>query len=129
MPVRKPNSYRNGRVNEEIARELTDILRTVKDPRVSGAFISILRVETGNDLKQSKIHYSVLGGDEKEVKTGLRSASGYIRSELAARLNLRATPELIFVHDNSIEHGAQISKILKSLDINSEESVADGKEE
>ena len=65
MPVRKPNSYRNGRVNEEIARELTDILRTVKDPRVSGAFISILRVETGNDLKQSKIHYSVLGGDEK----------------------------------------------------------------
>ena len=128
MPVRKSNNFRNVRVNEEIARELTDILRTVKDPRVSGAFISILRVETGNDLKQSKIHYSTLGGDEKEVKLGLKSASGYIRSELAARLNLRATPELLFVHDNSIEHGAQISKILKSLDLDGEEAKDENRE-
>lgn len=121
MPVKRSNTHRKGRVNEEIARELTDILRTVKDPRVSGAFISILRVETTSDLKYSQVHYSILGSDEKEVKKGLISASGFIRKELAVRLNLRATPELTFVHDNSIEHGAHISKILSTLDIKHDE--------
>ena len=121
MPIKRPNTHRKGRVNEEIARELTDILRSVKDPRVSGAFVSILRVETTSDLKYSTVHYSLLSGDAKEVKKGLVSASGYIRKELAVRLNLRATPELNFVHDNSIEHGAHISKILSGLDIKHDE--------
>ncbi len=121
MPIKRPNTHRKGRVNEEIARELTDILRSVKDPRVSGAFVSILRVETTSDLKYSTVHYSLLRGDAKEVKKGLVSASGYIRKELAVRLNLRATPELNFVHDNSIEHGAHISKILSGLDIKHDE--------
>lgn len=115
MPIKRNNAYHKGRVNEEIARELTDILRSVKDPRVSGAFISILRVDTANDLKQSIVHYSLLGGDEKETAKGLRSASGFIRKELAARLNLRATPELVFMADKSIQHGANISKILREL--------------
>lgn len=114
MPSRK-NNYHTGRVNEEIARELTEILRTVKDPRVSGSFISILRVDTAADLRNANIHYSVLGEDKEDVKKGLRSAEGYIRRELAQRLNLRATPELFFVYDDSIEHGAHISKLLEEL--------------
>ncbi len=114
MPQKKKN-YHSGRVNEEISRELCEILRTVKDPRVSGAFISILRVDTAADLRNANIHYSVLGDGRDDVKRGLRSAEGYIRRELAQRLNLRATPELCFVYDDSIEHGAHIAKILEEL--------------
>ena len=116
MPKGK-NNYHIGRVNEEIARELSEILRTVKDTRVSGSFVSILRVDTAADLKNANIHYSVLGADEEkdEVKKGLKSAEGYIRRELAQRLNLRATPELNFVYDDSIAHGAHIAKLLEDL--------------
>ena len=116
MPVNKKNIYHSSRINEQITKELTEILRTVKDPRVSGAFISIIRADTSGDLKFSKVHYSILGSDENEVKKGLVSASGFIRHELAERLNLRTTPELTFIHDNSIEHGANIAKILNDLD-------------
>ena len=117
MPIQKKKStpFRSGRVNEEISRELTEILRTVKDPRVNSGFISILSVDTTADLKYCKVFFSVYGGDVKEVKAGIKSASGYIRRELAARLNLRATPELTFIADNSIEHGAHISALLESL--------------
>lgn len=117
MPIQKKKStpFRSGRVNEEISRELTEILRTVKDPRVSSGFISILSVDTTADLKYCKVFFSVYGGDVKEVKAGIKSASGYIRRELATRLNLRATPELTFIADNSIEHGAHISALLESL--------------
>ena len=113
----KKNNYHIGRVNEEIAREMTEILRTVKDARVSDSFVSILRADTAADLKNANIHYSVLGTDEEkaEVKKGLKSAEGYIRRELARRLNLRATPELNFVYDDSIAHGAHIAKILEDL--------------
>ncbi len=114
MPKGK-NNYHTGRVNEEIARELTEILRTVKDPRVSGSFISILRVDTAADLRNANVHYSVLGEGRDEVKKGLKSASGFIRSELARRLNLRATPELCFIYDDSVEHGAHIAKLLEDL--------------
>ncbi len=114
MPKGK-NNYHTGRVNEEISRELTEILRTVKDPRVSGSFISILRVDTAADLRNASVHYSVLGEGRDEVKKGLKSAEGYIRRELAQRLNLRTTPELCFVYDDSIEHGAHIAKLLEDL--------------
>lgn len=114
----KKNNYHNVRVNEEISRELTEILRTVKDPRVSGSFISILRVETAADLRNATIHYSVLGEDKDDVKKGLKSAEGYIRREFAQRLNLRATPELCFVYDDSIRHGAHIAEILEKLNKN-----------
>ncbi len=121
MPARK-NNYHTGRVNEEIAKELTEILRSVKDPRVSGSFISILRVDTAQDLRNANVHYSVLGSEEDraEVKTGLKSALGFIRRELAMRLNLRATPELNFVYDDSIEHGAHIAKLLEDLKVGSD---------
>lgn len=111
----RKNNYHTGRVSEEISRELTDILRSVKDPRVSGSFISILRVDTAADLRNATVHYSVLGEGRDEVKKGLKSAQGFIRRELAQRLNLRVTPELCFIYDDSIEHGAHIAKLLEDI--------------
>ena len=104
------------RINEEVSKELTMIFRTVKDPRVSGAFISISSVDVSGDLSFAKIYYSILSGDGSEVKKGLNSASGYIRSELARRLNLRNTPKLIFMQDNVTERAIRISQILKDID-------------
>lgn len=116
MPANKKGTYHNNRVNEEIARELVYILKEVKDPRVSKAFISVTRTDTTADLKYCKVHYSVLNADVKEVKDGLKSALGFIRHELSARLNLRVTPELTFILDGGMEHGAKIAQILKDID-------------
>ena len=110
-------SYKKSRVNEEMLRETSQILRTVKDPRVNSGFVTITRCDVSGDLKFAKIYYSVLGGDAAEVKKGLISAKGYIRREIAERLNLRNTPELTFVLDGSIEQGARISKILSEMDL------------
>ena len=108
-------NYRRGRINDEVQRELASILRDVKDPRVSGAFVSITAVDVTPDLKFAKIYYSSLMGDKKELAKGLRAASGYIRSQIAQRLNLRITPELTFILDDSVAHGAHISKLLNSI--------------
>ena len=108
-------NYRRGRINEEMQKELTMILRRVKDPRVCEAFISITSADCTPDLKFAKIYYSVMGGDKKEVAKGLKAASGFIRRELANSLNLRITPELNFVKDGSIEHGAKIAKLLEEI--------------
>ena len=107
--------HRIEKINEEISRELTGILRTVKDPRVSCAFISITGVEAAKDLSTAKIYYSVLSGESADVAKGLVSATGYIRRELAMRLNLRNTPKLIFVYDNSTERAMRISDILNNI--------------
>ena len=109
--------YRQGRINDEMQKELAEILRDVKDPRVSGAFISVLAVDATPDLKYAKVFYSVLMGDKKEIAKGLRSSAGYIRGQLAKRMNLRMTPELTFHEDHSIEHGAHISKLLSGIEI------------
>ena len=110
-------NYRRDRVNEELMRELAQILREIKDPRVSSAFISVTSVDCTADLRSAKIYYSSMGGKDGEagVAKGLASANGYIRRELAARLNLRMTPELRFIHDNSIEHGAHISELMRGV--------------
>lgn len=110
-------NYRRGRVNEEMAKELMKILPTVKDPRVGTAFFSITSVDCTPDLKYAKVYYSSMGGKngEEGVAQGLKSANGYIRRELARMLNLRQTPELTFIRDNSVEHGAHISKLLDSV--------------
>ena len=113
--------YRRGRINDEIQKELAQILREVKDPRVSGAFISITAVDATADLKYAKVFYSVLSGDAKEIAKGLKSSAGFIRGQLARRLNLRMTPELTFEEDHSISHGAHISKLLNSIEITPEE--------
>ena len=113
-------SNRIGRINEEIQRELSALLRTVKDPRVQG-LVSITNVDTTPDLRFAKIYVSVLDKrDGKEVIRGLKSAGGYLRRELGRALSLRHTPELIFQEDNSIDKGAHILKLLN--DIESKES-------
>lgn len=109
--------YRKNRINDAVKEEMAQILRDVKDPRISGALVSITAAEVSNDLKFAKIFFSVLGGDQAEVLKGLKSATGFFRSELAKRINLRITPQLTFHYDGSSEYGANISTILKSLDI------------
>lgn len=109
------NKFRQARVNEAARETLSDILRTVKDPRVTSAFVTITNVNISRDMKFAKVYFSTIGGVPKEVKTGLYSAQGYMRRELAARLNLRITPELDFEYDDSAEKGARIESVLKSL--------------
>ena len=107
--------HRQGRINDEFQKEMAMILRDVKDPRVSGAFISVTAAEVTPDLKYAKVYYSALMGDKKEVKQGLKSSAGFIRGQIAKRMNLRITPEITFVEDSSIEYGAKISKILEGI--------------
>ena len=114
------------RVNDEITRELANIIRgELKDPRI-GVLTSVLRVETTQDLKYCKVFISVLGNDEEKanVMTGLKSASGFIRHLLAERINLRITPELTFKLDDSVEYGIKMSKLIEK--ISSEPPVGEG---
>ena len=109
----RKNSIKNTRINMEVQRELSEIIRTeIKDPRVNGAMTSVVAVEVTPDLKYCKAYISVLGDEEraKDALTGLKSAVGYIRRELAHRVNLRNTPEITFVLDQSIEYGVNMSK-------------------
>jgi ribosome-binding factor A len=109
-------SNRIGRINEEIQRELSSLLRTVKDPRVHG-LVSIIRVDTTSDLRYAKVYVSVLDKqDAKDVLRGLRSASGYLRREIGRSLSLRYTPELVFQEDTSIDKGTHILKILNDIE-------------
>ncbi|MBQ2766132.1 MAG: 30S ribosome-binding factor RbfA [Clostridia bacterium] len=108
--------YRRGRINEEMVKELSSILREIKDPRVTDAFVSVTAADVTPDLKFAKIYFSVMSGDKNEVKKGLKSASGYIRKRLAETLNLRQTPELSFVADDSIEYGAHINSLLNKIE-------------
>ena len=106
-------SNRIGRINEEIQRELASLIPTVKDPRVTG-MISVTAVDTTPDLKYAKIYISVLDkSDVNQVLKGLKSAAGWLRRELGRSLNLRATPELTFVRDDSIDQGAHILDLLR----------------
>lgn len=112
-------SHRIERTTEDIRRELSAIFRELKDPRVTGAFLSIVRVEVTNDLSYCTVKVSAIEGLEhaREAVKGLKSASGFIRRELGRRLKLRHVPELIFEATDSIEYSANISRILNSLDI------------
>ncbi len=108
--------YRRGRINDEVQKELAQVVREIKDPRVSGAMVCITGVEVTPDLKYAKVYYSAIGGDKKEVGQGLRSAHGFIRKRIAQSLNLRVTPEFSFYIDESIERGAHIASILNSIE-------------
>ena len=104
------------RTNDDIQYALAMKLREIKDPRIAGKMISVTRVETPGDLRYAKVWLSVLDlDDEKEFKKGLKAASGWLRKQLGESLNLRYTPELVFELDHSIEYGAHINEILKSL--------------
>ena len=109
-------SNRIGRINEEIQRELSALIPAVKDPRVSG-MISVTAVETTPDLRYAKAYISVLDKENGErVLKGLRSASGWLRRELGSALKLCYTPELVFQLDDSIDKGAHILELLRSVE-------------
>ena len=114
--------YRQGRINDEFQKEIAMILRDAKDPRVANSFISITSANVTPDLKYAKVYYSALTGDKKEIKKGLASSSGFIRGQIAKRMNLRITPEITFIEDGSIEYGAKISKILEGITITDTDS-------
>ena len=119
----RKNSIKNTRINEEVHRELAEIIRSeVKDPRIH-PMCSVVSVETAPDLKTCKVYISVLGDEEELVRTmkGLSSSAGFIRHELAHRLNLRNTPELKFLADRSIAYGVEMIRKIDALDIKPED--------
>ena len=107
----KKRSIKNTRVNTEVQRELSDIIRNMKDPRVA-PWTSVVAASVAPDLKTCKAYISVLGGNKEQEDTiaGLENAEGFIRRELARTLNLRNTPEIRFILDQSIEYGVNMSK-------------------
>ena len=110
------NSRKNVRINAEVQRSLSEIIRNLKDPRIA-PLTSVTDVYVAPDLKTCKVMISVLGDEEDRKKTmeGLASASGFIRKELAADVNLRTTPELTFASDRSIENGVRMSKLIDDV--------------
>ncbi|MBQ9492905.1 MAG: 30S ribosome-binding factor RbfA [Oscillibacter sp.] len=124
-------SNRIGRINEEIQRELSALIRQLKDPRVNTVgMVSVTRVDTSADLRYAKVYVSVLDKSrEKDALKGLKSASGFLRRELGRALRLRYTPELQFVGDDSILHGAQVLEILRRVEQSRPEEEDTGEEE
>ena len=109
--------YRKNKIDGAFTEECARIIREVKDPRVAGVMITVMNSDVSADLKFAKVYYSVLGEcDEKELSRGLKSAVPFMRSQLAQRLNLRITPEITFVRDEGVKHGAEISALLKSIE-------------
>ena len=109
-------SNRIGRINGEIQQELSALLRSVKDPRVADAMLTITHVDTTSDLRYARIYVSALNcADEKGLMKGLKSAAGFLRRELGGRMNLRYTPELQFFPDDSIAYGAHILEMLQNV--------------
>ncbi len=116
-------SNRKGRINEELQRELSALIRTLKDPRVQQSMVSVTKVEATGDLRYAKVYISVLDKDKsKETLKGLKSAGGFLRREIGSRLQLRYTPELVFEEDDSIAYGAKMFDLLRSLDVKNEDS-------
>ena len=107
-------NYRRGRINDAVSQELAIALGDVREPKVVNNFISITRAEVAPDLKYATVYFSCIG-DSKEAAEGLKKCTGMLRHHLAVTLNLRITPELNFVKDGSIEHGAKIAKLLDEV--------------
>lgn len=119
----RKNSIKNTRINGEVKKELSILInREIKDPRIN-PMTSIVDVEVAPDLKTAKVFISVMGDEEskKETYEGLKSAASYMRGQLARNLNLRNTPELTFIIDNSIEYGVNMSKLID--EINSQQNA------
>ena len=113
----RKNSVKNVRVNAEVMHELSNIIRNeIKDPRIS-PLTTVVAVEVTPDLKYCKAYISVLGDEEarKETYKGLKSAEGYIRKQLASNINLRNTPQITFVMDQSIEYGVNMSRLIDEV--------------
>ena len=117
-------SNRINRINEEIQKELSSLLRTVKDPRVQDTMISITRVETTPDLRYTKVYVSFLQEERgKDAMAGLKSAAGYLRRQLGRTLKLRYAPEIVWSLDDSITYGAKMLKLINSLEVNRDEEA------
>ena len=115
-------SNRIGRINEEIQKELSNLIRNLKDPRVQDTMISVTRVEATPDLRWAKVYVSFLQDEKaKDALKGLKSASGYLRRELGQSLQLRYTPELQWEQDDSIVYGAKMLKLINSLEVSKDE--------
>ncbi|QHQ63781.1 30S ribosome-binding factor RbfA [Anaerocolumna sedimenticola] len=113
----RKNSIKNTRINGEVQRELSQLIsREIKDPRIN-PMTSVVAVEVAPDLKHAKVYISVLGDEESQKNTlaGLRSAAPYMRGQLARSINLRNTPELTFILDQSIEYGVNMSRLIHEV--------------
>ncbi len=124
----RKRSIKNTRVNTEVQHEISNIIRGgIKDPRIA-PWTSVVAVEVAPDLKTCKVYISVLGDEKAQEDTlaGLKSASGYIRRELARTLNMRNTPELTFVLDQSIEYGVNMSKKIEEVTKDLKDEEAEG---
>jgi ribosome-binding factor A len=106
--------HRRDRINDAVAEELAIAIGNVREPKVTNNFVSITRAEVAPDLKYATVYFSVIG-DAKEAGEGLKKCTGILRHHLATALNLRITPELHFVKDGSIEHGAKIARLLEEI--------------
>ncbi|MBH1942303.1 30S ribosome-binding factor RbfA [Mobilitalea sibirica] len=130
----RKNSIKNTRVNGEVQKVLSNLIsREIKDPRIN-PMTSVVSVEVSPDLKTAKVYISVLGDKESQESTrlGLKSAASFMRGQLAKTLNLRNTPELTFIIDNSIEYGVNMSKLINEVNNNSgldEDEIEDEDEE
>ena len=115
-------SNRINRINEEIQKELSSLLRTVKDPRVGDTMISITRVETTPDLRYTKVYVSFLQEEKvKDAMAGLKSAGGWVRRQLGSNLKLRYAPEIVWALDDSITYGARMLDLINSLGVKHDE--------
>lgn len=126
----RKNSIKNTRINGEVQKELSRLISMeIKDPRID-PLTSVVSVEVAPDLKTAKVYISVLGDKESRAATyeGLRSAAPFLRSQLARSINLRNTPELTFVMDQSIEYGVRMSKLIDDVNKNIHEREAEDEE-
>ena len=127
----RKNSIKNIRINSEVQRELSSIIRNqVKDPRIS-SLVSVTSVAVAPDLKTCKAYISVLGDASQAADTlaGLKSAEGFIRRQLARTLNLRNTPEIRFLWDQSIAYGVEMSRKIEELIREQESQETGGQDE
>ena len=107
-------NYRRGRINDAVAEELAIALGNVREPKVINNFVSVTRAEVAPDLKYASVYFSCIG-DFDEALVGLKKCTGMLRHHLATTLNLRITPELHFIKDGSMEHGAKIARLLDEV--------------
>ena len=115
------SKYRRGRINDAVAQDLAIALGDVREPKVIENFVSITRAEVAPDLKYASVYFSCVG-DSKEALEGLKKCTGMLRHHLAVNLNLRITPELAFIKDGSIEHGAKIARLIEEIHKDGEKS-------
>ena len=120
-------SNRINRINEEIQKELANLIRTLKDPRIQNTMISITRVETTPDLRYTKVYVSFLQEDKAEdALKGLQSAAGFLRRELGNALKLRYTPQIMWALDDSITYGAKLLALINSLEVKHDDDTDEG---